>query len=326
MRADRLLTIILLLQARGRMTGPEMSKRLEVSARTLHRDMDALSAAGVPVFALRGSRGGWQLDEDWRTQVPGLDEAELRALLMAQPRVLGDAALASAAERALGKLMAALPASMRDRAASIRQRLHVDTSAWRGTTDDLSMLPIVQDAVANDRKLSLHYSRTGGQPVERTVDPLGMVAKGSTWYLVAAIGQSIRTYRVSRIESAKLLDQASERPTGFDLEDYWRRSTQEFKDGWPRFEVTLRVHPETLKWMMKWRAVSLLKADKPDPEGWETLRIQFEEEEQACFVVLGMGSRAEVVAPEQLRERVAEEIRTMALRIGQLAASPGLQE
>jgi predicted DNA-binding transcriptional regulator YafY len=316
MRADRLLTIVLLLQARGRMTGREMAKRLEVSARTLHRDMDALSAAGVPVFALRGSRGGWQLDEDWRTQVPGLDEAELRALLMAQPRMLGDSGLAAAADRALGKLMAALPASMRDRAASIRQRLHVDTTAWRGTTEDLSMLPIVQDAVAHDRKLSLHYSRTGGKAVERTVDPLGLVAKGSTWYLVAATDQSIRTYRVSRIELAKLLDEKSERPTDFDLAEYWQSSTQEFKDGWPRIEVTLRVHPETLKWITKWRAVSVLKPEKPDPEGWDTLRIQFEEEDQACFVVLGMGSRAEVVAPEQLRERVAEEIRTVARRIG----------
>jgi predicted DNA-binding transcriptional regulator YafY len=293
-----------------------MAKRLEVSARTLHRDMDALSAAGVPVFALRGSRGGWQLDEDWRTQVPGLDEAELRALLMAQPRVLGDSALASAAERALGKLMASLPAAMRDRALSIRQRLHVDTTAWRGTTDDLSMLPIVQDAVAHDRKLSLHYSRSGGRAVERTVDPLGLVAKGSTWYLVAAINQSIRTYRVSRIESAKLLNEKSERPTNFDLAEYWRTSTEEFKDGWPRFEVTLRVHPETLKWMMKWRAVSLLRPETPDPEGWETLCIQFEEEDQACFMVLGMGSRAEVLAPERLRERVAEEIRAVMKRIG----------
>ena len=109
MRADRLLSILLLLQSRGQLTGRELAKRLEVSERTLHRDMDALSAAGMPVFALRGSRGGWQLEENWRTQVPGLDEAELRALLMAQPRVLGDRKLAAAAERALGKLMASLP-------------------------------------------------------------------------------------------------------------------------------------------------------------------------------------------------------------------------
>src|SRR5258706_9046887 len=120
MRAARLLSALLLLQAHGRLTGRQLAKRLEVSARTVHRDMEALSAAGVPVFALRGAQGGWQLDEDWRTQVPGLDEAELHALLMAQPRAIGNPRIAAAAERALAKLTAALPAAMRERAASIR--------------------------------------------------------------------------------------------------------------------------------------------------------------------------------------------------------------
>src|SRR5215813_13479886 len=169
MRADRLLSELLLLQAHGRLTGRALAKRLEVSERTVHRDMEALSAAGVPVYALRGAQGGWQLDEDWRTQVPGLDEAELRALLMAQPRVIGDPKLAAAAERALGKLMAALPDSMRERAASIRRRLHVDTSAWRGSSDNLAALPIVQDAVARDRKLSFQYKPSGRERAERIV-------------------------------------------------------------------------------------------------------------------------------------------------------------
>jgi len=155
MRADRLLSALLLLQAHGRLTGRELARRLEVSARTVHRDMEALSAAGVPVFALRGARGGWQLDEDWRTRVPGLDESELRALLMAQPRVIGDVRLARAAERALEKLMAALPVSLRAQAASIRQRLYVDTTGWRGTNENLAMMPIVQDAVTRDRKLAI---------------------------------------------------------------------------------------------------------------------------------------------------------------------------
>src|SRR5882672_9293838 len=147
MRADRLLSALLLLQAHGRLTSRELAKRLEVSERTMHRDMEALSASGVPVFAMRGSQGGWQLDEGWRTQVPGLDEAELRAFLMAQPRIIGDPRLAAAAERALGKLMAALHVTLRERAASIRQRLYVDTAGWRGVAENLAMLPIVQDAV-----------------------------------------------------------------------------------------------------------------------------------------------------------------------------------
>src|SRR5256886_16285131 len=145
MKADRLLSVLLLLQAHGRMTGREMSKRLEVSQRTVHRDMESLSAAGVPVFALRGARGGWQLDEGWRTQVPALDEAELLALLMTQPRMVGDSPLAGAAERALRKLTAALPAALRERAAPIRQRPLVDTTGWRGTSEHLAMLPPPQD-------------------------------------------------------------------------------------------------------------------------------------------------------------------------------------
>src|ERR1051325_5772607 len=171
MKADRLLSALLLLQAHGRMTGREMSRRLEVSLRTVHRDMEALSMAGVPVFALRGARGGWQLDEGWRTQVPALDEAELLGLLMAQPRVVGDGLLAGAAERALRKLTASLPTALRERAASIRQRLYVDTAGWRGTSENLAMLPIVQDAVSRDRKLSMLYRRRRGRGGARRRSP-----------------------------------------------------------------------------------------------------------------------------------------------------------
>src|SRR5262249_56277197 len=153
MRADRLLSAILLLQAHGRMTGRELAKRLEVSMRTVHRDMESLSAAGVPIFALRGAQGGWQLDEDWRTQVPGLDEAELRALLMAQPRVIGDSRLAAAAERALGKLMAALPVPMRERAVSIPQRLYVDTTGSRGAPHYRPLRPDLPAALSPHRNL-----------------------------------------------------------------------------------------------------------------------------------------------------------------------------
>src|ERR1051326_7902029 len=178
MKSDRLLSTLLLLQAHGRLTGRSLAERLEVSMRTVHRDMEALSAAGVPVFALRGAQGGWQLDQGWRTQVPGLDEAELRALLMSQPRVIGDVRLAAAAESALGKLVASLPLAMRERAASIRQRLHVDTTGWRGTGENLAMLPVVQDAVARDRKLAIHYRSEERELVERIVDPLRLVGKG----------------------------------------------------------------------------------------------------------------------------------------------------
>jgi predicted DNA-binding transcriptional regulator YafY len=315
MRADRLLSALLLLQARGRLTGRDLAGRLEVSVRTVHRDMEALSAAGVPVYALRGARGGWQLDEDWRTRVPGLDEAELRALLMAQPRMIGDARLARAAERALEKLMAALPLSLREQAASIRQRLYVDPTGWRGTSENLAMLPIVQDAVARDRKISMRYWRADREPVERTLDPLGLVAKGNTWYLVARSGDRLRTYRVSRIEEAKPLDRPVERPADFDLASYWKSSTKEFEDGWPRVDAVLRLEPQTAKWMKTWRVASVVEgAEGVDPEGWITLRVQFDHPGEACFVILGLGPRVEVMEPASLRERVASEAAAVVAR------------
>jgi predicted DNA-binding transcriptional regulator YafY len=315
MRADRLLSALLLLQANRRLTGRELARRLEVSARTIHRDMEALSAAGVPVFALRGARGGWQLDEDWRTRVPGLDESELRALLMAQPRMIGDARLARAAERALEKLMAALPVSLREQAVSIRQRLYVDPTGWRGTSENLAMLPIVQDAVARDRKIAIRYWRADREPVDRTVDPLGLVAKGNTWYLVARSGDRLRTYRVSRIEEAKLLDRSVARPADFDLATYWKSSTKEFEEGWPRCDAVLRLEPHTAKWMKTWRAGSIVEAaEGGDPDGWIRLRVPFDHPGEACFVVLGLGPRVEVIAPASLRERVAAEAAAVVAR------------
>jgi len=323
MKADRLLSALLLLQARGRLTGRELAKRLEVSQRTVHRDMEALSAAGVPVLALRGSQGGWQLDEGWRTRVPGLDEAELRALLMAQPRVVGDARLARAAERALDKLMAALPVSLREQAASIRQRLHVDTTGWGGVPENLSMLPIVQDAVSRDRKLVIRYRPSGRERVERTVAPLGLVAKGSTWYLVARTPDGFRTYRVSRIEEARLLDQPCERPAGFDLAAFWKSSTEELRKGWTRYEATLRLDPRAAQSLKTWRTTSPVEAGGSDGGDRVTLRVQFEDEEQACFIALGLGPRVDVIEPASLRERVAAHLAAAMERVGKRSQATG---
>jgi predicted DNA-binding transcriptional regulator YafY len=300
MKADRLLSALLLLQAHGRMTGREMSQRLEVSLRTVHRDMEALSMAGVPVFALRGARGGWQLDEGWRTQVPALDESELLGLLMAQPRVVGDGLLAGAAERALRKLTAALPAALRERAASIRQRLYVDTAGWRGTSENLAMLPIVQDAVSRDRKLSMLYRRAGAESAaERVVDPLGLVAKGSAWYLVANTVEGFRTYRVSRIEEAAVLDAPCERPPDFDLAAHWKSSTDDFRENRPRFSATVRLDANAAAWMRRWRL-------NWSEQGTAFL-ARFENEDEAAFVILGLGAHVEVVEPDALRERVVAE-------------------
>ena len=306
MKADRLLSILLLLQAKGRLTGRELARRLEVSQRTIHRDIEALSAAGVPVFALRGAQGGFKLDDEWRTRVPGLDVSELRALLMAQPRVVGDSHLARAAERALDKLMAALPSSLREQATSIRKRLHVDTTGWSGTAEDLSLLPLVQEAVSHDRRLAIRYWPAGKDARERVVDPLGLVAKGGTWYLVARTPDGLRTYRVSRIENARLLDAGFERPADFDLAGYWKDSTDELRRGRGRYEATLHLAPEVAASFQRWRSASAPPSTEPGSPGWVTLSVPFDDEEQAAFVATGLGANVDVIGPASLRARVAE--------------------
>jgi predicted DNA-binding transcriptional regulator YafY len=302
-RADRLLSTLLLLQAHGKLTVRELATRLEVSTRTAHRDLEALSAAGVPVLALRGARGGWQLDEEWRTRVPGLDDSELHALMMAQPRVIGDVPLAAAAERAIDKLIAAMPVSLRARAQFIRQRLYVDTASWRGATEDLRFLPVVQDAVSRDRKLWFTYRKPNGETSERTVDPLGLVAKGPTWYLVAHTTVGFRTFRVSRIANATMLDVAVERPADFDLAAHWRSSTEAFRER-GRYPVTVRADRQLAEHLIQWHAAKVIPQAQNDPDDWVTLRAEFEDEQDACFTTLRMGSRAEVITPADLRERV----------------------
>lgn len=314
MRADRLLSTLLLLQANGKMTVRQLALRLEVSHRTAYRDLEALSAAGVPVLALRGARGGWQLDEEWRTRVPGLDDAELRALLMAQPRVIGDLPLAAAAERAIDKLMAAMPVALRARAAVIRQRLYVDRSGWRGVAEDLACLPVVQDAVSRDRKLVIDYRKPDGQLAERTIDPLGLVAKGTTWYLVANTAEGFRTFRVSRIEKATMLEIAAQRPPDFDLAAHWKSSTDAFREKSRRYAVTVRIEARAAEDLIKWRAA---KRIDEGGDGWLLLRAEFDDEEQACFVMQGFSGRAEVLEPAALRKRILANAKATVTRLSE---------
>jgi predicted DNA-binding transcriptional regulator YafY len=314
MRADRLLSEILMLQLGKPISGRAMAKRLEISERTVHRDMESLSAAGVPVFALRGARGGWQLEEGWRMHVPGLEESELQALLMAQPRVLGDARLAAAAERALNKLIAALPGDLHQQAASIQQRLYVDAEGWRESTEDLSRLPVVQEAVSRDRKLKILYRKTniqrlqGGESLqERIVDPLGLVAKGAAWYLVANTAAGFRTFRVSRMAEATVLGKACVRPKNFDLPIHWRSTANEFQKQWGRYEAVLLLRPAAAEHLRAWRNLRSLST-REQAEEWTKFAVQFDNENEACFVIQGLQPNVVAISPKQLRDRVTANL------------------
>jgi predicted DNA-binding transcriptional regulator YafY len=317
MKSGRLLSTLMLLQAHGRLSTRELAERLEVSQRTAHRDMEALSAAGVPILALRGSQGGWELAKGWRTRVPGLDEAELRGLLMSQPSALGDPSLAAASERAFGKLLAAMPHKMQTQAASIRARLHIDPEGWHPSSNDLSLLPIVQDAIARDCKLTFHYSRADGESGIRTVDPFGIVNKQAIWYLVARAPAGMRTYRISRMQNAMVLAVTFERPAHFDLATHWKGATAQLQQKRTQFHATLAVAPDASVSLSRWCRVS----PAPDVEctpalqaGWSVLHVSFENLDEARFIALGFGARAQVIAPASLRDQVHEEIRSAIAR------------
>ena len=277
MKSARLLSTLMLLQAHGRLSTRELAEKLEVSQRTAHRDMEALSAAGVPILALRGSQGGWELARGWRTKVPGLDEAELRALLMSQPSALGDPSLAAASERAFGKLLAAMPSKMQTQAASIRARLHIDPVGWNPSAGgDPSLLPIVQDAIARDCKLTFDYSRADGESGVRTVDPFGIVHKESAWYLVARAPAGMRTYRISRMKNAVVLAVPFTRPAHFDLATHWKSATTELTQKRTQFHALLALAPDAAvlicRWCMGgglagWRAAGRAEGRVEGPEG-----------------------------------------------------------
>jgi predicted DNA-binding transcriptional regulator YafY len=308
MRADRLLSILLLLQTHQRLTAGDLARRLEVSERTIHRDMEALGMAGVPVTAERGTGGGWSLLEGYRTNLTGLTSAEMQALLLAKPsRLLADLGLRQAADAALLKLLAALPAMSRRDAEYTRQRLHVDGAGWHEAAEAVPYLLPIQEAIWQERRLRLTYQRGDGATVERLADPLGLVAKGGVWYLVATVDGELRSYRVSRVLSAEATEASFTRPPDFDLAAYWEQSTADFKANLPRYPATLRADPSIVPAMRRAdRYARVEQVGPPESDGWVTVSMLFEEEHNALEYVLRFGPQVEVIEPAALREQVIQ--------------------
>ncbi len=314
MRADRLVSILLLLQTRGRATTTELAKRLEVSPRTIYRDMEALTAAGVPVYAERGSKGGWRLLEEYRTNLTGLSQSEITALFALKPaQLLSDLGLSKAGEHALIKMLAALPSAQRQGAEYARQRILVDIQRYQ---ESVPLLPRLQEAVWQDRKLWLLYEPINGKPAERTVDPLGLVVKGSVWYLVAAREGELRTYRVSRILGARVLDEPALRPADFDLETYWRKARAEYRAQIPTYRIKVRILEKVLARTNPASHWGHLEHSEPVGDGWLIAHIRFEYPEQALGWVLGAGVAVEVLEPLEFRQQVIETL-GMALELYQ---------
>ncbi len=312
MRADRLLSILLLLQAHGRMSARTIAGRLEISERTVYRDMDALSAAGVPVYTERGRQGGCALLPGYRADVSGLTATEARALFVfAGGGTLKDLGLDQALKAALRKLMASLPEAQRSGAMRAQERIVVEPRGWMRPAEPLPHLEAVQEAVWGERRLQIRY-RSSGAPAAHlvTLDPYGLVAKAGIWYLIAAEEGEPRLYRVSRIESVESLAEPARRPVGLDLEDLWRQLRRRVEERGTGLAVRLRVRVEQADRLLRIcgpQLVGPVQRDQAvDGSGWTSLQMPFVAEGAARGALLGFGTDVEILAPSSLRQHFAE--------------------
>ena len=293
MRADRLLALLMLLQTRGRMTAQALATELEVSERTIYRDVDALSAAGVPIYGEAGPDGGYALLDSYRTNLTGLSAGEVRALFMLSiPAPLADLGVSRELKSALLKLTAALPAAHRLDEEYVRQRFYLDSVGWQRDEEAVPHLKTIHQAVWEDRKLHLTV-RAFATQVEKLVDPYGLVAKAGVWYLVCAAYGQIRVHRVSYLVDAQLADETFPRPADFDLAAYWQASCAEREQNRAAFVARVRVAPGFAPILPRYFGNSIrdkiANAGAPGAEGWITLELAFESFEAARERLLAFG-------------------------------------
>ncbi len=322
MRASRLLSILTTLQARGRVTAGVLAEACEVSLRTIYRDIDALSAAGVPVYSDRGPEGGYRLLDGYRTRLNGLSRVEAESLFLSglpgPAALLGLDGAMAAAEL---KLLAAMPEDLRRSAETARARFYLDAAAWFEELEQPPALRQLAAAVWSQSCLAMRY-QTAREAVERRVDPLGLVLKNGVWYVVGRVSGGLRTYRVSRILDLTALDETFEPPEGFDLGAYWQVNAQSYEDSLYRERAVVRLSPrglERLRAFDRTRAragAEAGSASEPDADGWLQMTLPMESVREMAFALLRLGSEAEALAPPELRALMTE----IAADLGRLYA------
>jgi predicted DNA-binding transcriptional regulator YafY len=317
-RASRLVSVLLLLQARGHLTAGELARELEVSERTIHRDVEALSASGVPIFAERGAGGGIRLVDGYRTRLTGMTGEEAEALFLAGiPGPAAELGLGTVVAGAQLKVLASLPPELRVRASRLVERFHLDAGDWFRRSQPVPFLGALADAVWSASRIAIDYDRGDG-PVRRLLEPLGLVLKAGTWYVVAAVDGQIRTYRVSRVVAAEPTTDRFARPDAFDLAAYWAESSEAYERDVPRIAVDVRVRPDRLDVLRDAIGNAAVEAAEtlgdPDPEGWLRLRVRLDWPDEAPLTLLRAGRWIEVLAPADVRARVAATARAIAYR------------
>ena len=311
MRADRLLSLLMLLQTRGQMSARELAGELEVSERTIYRDIIALSSSGVPIYASRGPGGGVSLIEEYRTTLTGLTADEARALfMMSIPAPLLQLGVGEKFKGALLKLSASLPDIRRADEVHTRQRILLDSSWWFQSEQDVPCLQAIQQALFQDRRLRIKVRwEFFNTEFEQDAEPYGLVAKANIWYLVYRRRGTPHVRRVSQIVAAELLPECFKRPPDFDLKTFWEGWCKEYESQ-PPFCAQVRVAPEVLPFLTEYvgeRARSqVIRSHIPDEDGWITLSLPFESFVSARTRLLGLGRAVEVLEPESLRRSLID--------------------
>ncbi len=334
MRASRLLRILLALTVRGRISATQLARELEVSLRTIYRDVEALNSAGVPIYATRGRNGGFQLLDGYRTRLTGMTADEADALFFSGlPGAAADLGLGSVLAATQLKLLAALPPELRERAARIRDRFFLDAPGWLRENDAPPFLATVAEAAWTQRRLDVRYERANRAVADRVLEPLGLVLKAGTWYLVAqpapGDGRGPRTYRVSRVRAAALRADAFERPDDFELETFWA----DYQRGYEKrvySEVALvRLSPAGRELLFLVGAIAARRAraamSAPDADGWVTTSVPIESVRHGHHALLQLGEHVDVCEPIELRELIGASARELAARYasGSSAAAGG---
>ncbi len=319
MRASRLVSIVLLLQTRGRMTADALAAEFEVSVRTIYRDIEALGRSGVPVYGEAGREGGYRLVGGYRTQLTGLTPQEAAALwLMALPGPAGELGLGEAVTGASVKVRAALRDELRTGADTVSQRLHVDPAGWYAEPIDTPLLGVVADAVWQQLRLRVTYRRwQAPEQVSRLLDPYGLVLKAGRWYLVADSAGQLRTYRISEMLDVATQSEHFERPEGFDLATHWSGYLAEFNRRRYRLQADIRVSSlgrQRMAHLLEPTIVRALEetAGPPDRRGWIAATIPIESVPHAHEELLRIGGELEVLAPQELRDLFTESARLLA--------------
>jgi predicted DNA-binding transcriptional regulator YafY len=320
MLASRLLSILMLLQTRGRMSATELARQFEVSVRTIYRDIDQLSAAGVPVFADRGRSGGFQLLDGYRTKLTGLTQSEAEALFLAGlPGPAAELGLAEILATAQLKLLAALPAHVQPQVDRIGARFHLDPTAWFRGADPLPSLQVVARAVWSGHYLDVRYRRAGQAETRmHRLGPLGLVLKGGIWYLVAQSGKSIRTYRAANIHDAQVSDEVFTRPAKFDLAGYWSKASKDYEAGVYRASADVRLSQSGLARLELLgpyvTEAAARTARKPDRQGRVRCTVPIESIDYGVCELMRLGEDVEVIGPPALRTRMAATLDAMSKR------------